>query len=354
MPSRINNPSAGNKIIGVFQVGEGGHGEQTARPGLLALGGFPLSDIGGIDQCIPLNGDGLIDRAFFGDLQVVETGIDGPTSVARGSLNIYTLTTFDTNMAYVISAERGTVELKGKLLYYRAPMSTGVDTITVDGRTFNVDVLGVEFVSPVITSPLGDADGNFVNITFMSSTAEIKNNPGTEQHDSSDWELSELLDFSTLYRYSYQTSELTSWAVTGLQQGHVYYARVRYNGRHGSSEWSGVRRITVTTPVLVTKPQIIFPINQAFIAQEDATILSSAFATEGYTDTHQSSDWVVSTTANFGNVISESNNDTVNLISFTPPELLPMTLYYAKVRYRGAERLSDWSDAISFVVDYDE
>lgn len=35
MPSRISNPSAGNKIIGVFQVGEGGHGEQTAGLGYL-------------------------------------------------------------------------------------------------------------------------------------------------------------------------------------------------------------------------------------------------------------------------------------------------------------------------------
>lgn len=351
MPSRISNPSAGTKIIGVFQTGEGGHGKQTAREGLLALGGFPASDIGHADNCIPLNADGLINRSFFGDIQVVETAIDGPTTVARGSLNIYLLTTFDSFMKYEVSAERGSIEIQGKVIYYRAPMSTGEDTLQVDTRTFKVMVTGVEFVKPEILSPGVDVEVGSPDVIFTSSTAQILNNPGTEQHDSSDWELSETADFAVLSRYAYQYQGLTAWAVSGLQVGKDYYARVRYNGRHGSSDWSEVAHVKVIQPSSIAKPAIIFPLNHGFVSSQDFAIMTTAFITEGYTDVHQSTDWIISTTSNFASVAEQSLLDAANKLSYVPTSLQAMTLYYVKARFHGAEKVSEWTDPISFVLD---
>lgn len=351
MPSRIKNPSADTKIIGVFQTGEGGHGKQTAREGLIALGGFPASDVGHADNCIPLNAEGLIDRSHFGDIQVVETAIDGPTVVARGSLNVYLITTFDSFMTYEVTADRGEVEIYGKVIYYRAPMTTGEDTLRIDTRTFTLTVTGVEFAQPEIVSPGLDVEGDFTSVTFLSSIAQILNNPGTEQHDTSDWELSETVDFSQPVRYAYQSHSLTSWSLTGLQMDKDYYARVRYNGRHGASEWSTPAHIKVTTPSLIQKPSLIYPLNHAFVAADGFELLTSAFTTEGYADTHQSSDWIISTTSNFATVAEQSLLDTANKLSYAPTSLQPMTLYYVKVRFHGAEKVSDWSDAISFVLD---
>lgn len=351
MPSRISNQSRGDKLVGVFEIGEGGHGKQLARDGLLALGGLAAIDIGNPNNCIPLNADGLIDKSYFGDLKVIETGLDGPTTVARGAVAVYALTTFDSYVDYVVSAERGNVELKGKMLYYRAPLAIGTDVITIDTRTFEIQVTGVEIEKPTILTPSADFEGSFNSMTFETSTATILNNPGSEQHETTDWELSTDPNFQVLYRYAYQSSDRTVWVAQGFQEGMDYYLRCRYNGRHGSSAWSDVRRVTKTVPTLIETPAIVYPADQAFVPAGEITFTTSPFTATGYIDIHQSTDWLVSTTSNFSNVVLEVNASSTDLTSLTTAALESMVLYYVKCRYRGEARISDWSQAVSFVKD---
>lgn len=351
MPSRINNPSAGEIEIGVFAIGEGGHGKQLAREGLLALGGLPASDIALPDNCIPLDADGMISRNYFGDLQVIETGLDGPVNVARGSLRVFTLTTYDSFMEYEVSAERGSVELIGKSLYYRAPMATGDDVIHVDTRSYTVHVTNVEIVKPVILTPSGDFEGNFSTFNFTASTAVILNNAGDEIHASTDWEVATVPDFSILHRFAYQSSDLTTWSAGGFQEGRDYYVRVRYNGRYGSSPWSVPRHLKDTTPIQIRTPVITSPTDQAFVSIGEFEVQATPFTVDGYTDDHVSTDWLIATTANFSTPVVELNASTEHLTTLTSDALSTMVLYYVKCRYRGASRISDWSLPVSFVLD---
>lgn len=355
MPSRISNPSAGGTVIGKFNIGEGGHGKTTALEGLVALGGFPLPSVGQPLNPIPLDGDGNIANAYFGGLTVVETGIEGPTVLSRGSLGLYHLTTFDVFEAYHITcSEGGEVWRDGRIVYFRAPIEIGEAWISVAARKFTIDVVGTKFVQPTITSPEALSETNETMVTITGSTAVIENNPGTELHTSTDFELSKTEDFSVAYRANYRSTNLHQWQVTGLDIDVDYYARVRHNGINEISEWSEPLQFRVATVKTITKPVITSPADLTFGVALDAVIQGTAFQTAGYEDTHVSTDMMISTTQNFTNVVMDVQQSTTQLTSLPLTGLVPVTLYYARMRYRGESgRVSDWSNAISFITNFE-
>lgn len=100
-------------------------------------------------------------------------------------------------------------------------------------------------VTPTITSHANDSTINQGNQTFTSSAYNIAGN--ASPHLTSDWQLSVVSDFSTVYASAIESSgNLLSWAVTGLADGSAFYLRTRHKATNGkSSNWSTPIRINV-------------------------------------------------------------------------------------------------------------
>lgn len=78
-------------------------------------------------------------------------------------------------------------------------------------------------------------------------------------HDSTDWQLSDDADFSTVISESLlNTTKLTSWPVSDLDVDKDYFLRCRYHGSvYGQSEWSDVRHIKTRSSWLPVNEQQI-------------------------------------------------------------------------------------------------
>jgi phosphodiesterase/alkaline phosphatase D-like protein len=69
----------------------------------------------------------------------------------------------------------------------------------------------------------------------------------------------------------------------------------------------------------------------------------------GSSDTHEYSDWQVSTDSTFTNIFSSSIASTVNKTTYTVSGLQPNTTYYVRVRHKGAVLgYSQWSGTTEF------
>jgi hypothetical protein len=99
----------------------------------------------------------------------------------------------------------------------------------------------------------------------------------------------------------------------------------------------------------VATPTITSPTSGATGVFDAPTITSSAFAWAGVSDTHASSDWQLATDAAFGTVVQNSTASTTNKTTWTPTGLTVSTVYYVRVRHRGAANgTSSWSPVVSF------
>ncbi len=354
MPTRISNPSAGSVVIGVFNIGEGGHGKMTAYDGLKALGGFPLPEKGLPLNPVPLDAEGKIDLSYFGNIDIVEIGVEGPAQLARNSQGIYYLTTYDQYHDYTVTSEAGQVSRQGTWITYQAPDTPGEHGFQVDLRPVKVQVMGTQFEPPQILSPDSESETHSASLLITTHEAVFLDHDGREQHVSTDWELSEEPDFRTRYRSSYHSDQKLSWQVTGLKMETTYYARVRYNSFTLTSAWSPVLKFKTVADKFITSPQLLSPANEAFGVSLPVTLVGSPFQASVPTEVHMSTDWLLSTTANFGNLVVQNLQDVVNKTTYVPPALEPLTLYYVKFRYHSAERTSDWSTPVSFVTQYPE
>lgn len=119
----------------------------------------------------------------------------------------------------------------------------------------------------------------------------------------------------------------------------INYWRVRYTDSEGAvSEWSVPTQFT-TAAISVNTPSITSPANNATGIDSNPTIVASAFAVTGGSDTHLSTDWEIRTAPNGGGAIQYSSyNNTTNKTSFVVPptnSLSANTVYYIRARYRG-------------------
>jgi hypothetical protein len=99
------------------------------------------------------------------------------------------------------------------------------------------------------------------NLIVISSAFAVSG--GVDTHVSSTWQLSTLADFSTVEQTLIDsTTSLTSWSVSNLTKGTLYYVRVKYKGvTYGESNWSAVSSFTVRLARSVpTFQQVIYPI----------------------------------------------------------------------------------------------
>ena len=106
--------------------------------------------------------------------------------------------------------------------------------------------------------------------------------------------------------------------------------------------------ITVFTPT-VNQTSITSPTAGATGQGSSVSFTSSAFATTGQSDTHQSSDWQIATDVAFTNVVASVTASTANLTSWTASGLTANTTYYVRCRHKGTTlSYGAWSTAVSF------
>lgn len=101
---------------------------------------------------------------------------------------------------------------------------------------------------------------------------------------------------------------------------------------------AGVGTPTASTPLDAATAQLVAP-----------TLTASVFAAFGLSTTHLNSDWQVAADAAFTTVVSSSLADATNKTSWVATGLNGSTLYYWRVRYRGAnDMVSEYSAPFTF------
>lgn len=190
--------------------------------------------------------------------------------------------------------------------------------------------------TPAIVSPTNGATNIGPNPNVTSDAFSSKS--GNLVHDSTDWQLSTVSDFSTtVEEILADTTNKTSvtFAAT-LDEGTTYYVRNKYHSGTYASDWS-VGRIFSTSTSWVNKPSITSPVNGATNIGANVTITSSAYSTVVPTLLHVSSDWQLATDSAFTTIAYQSMADTTNLVSWTAGPLLENTTYYVRVKHNGSD-----------------
>lgn len=189
------------------------------------------------------------------------------------------------------------------------------------------------------------------------STIDIPTPTITPIHLSSDWQLATDSDFTNIIRTSMNDGvNLTTWSPSQLPYLSIFYVKVRYRsdtvGSDGSpySSWSNAVMFTTMADNRSIQKPVALMLNDDYtdISKTNPQFLGSAFTPVNYTDSHVKSQWQISTNSTFTNVVNDSgwSND---LTSYNPTvSLNEGTSYFARVRYQGNVKTSDWSDAVMF------
>jgi len=105
-----------------------------------------------------------------------------------------------------------------------------------------------------------------------------------------------------------------------------------------------------SAPVFIVKPAITYPIDgeSAF----SGAITSTAYRTsDTFLGSHTSSDWEIARDADFIDIVESSYADFSNLTSYTPTSLTGGNVYFARVRYRSDNIVSQYSQMVRFAID---
>lgn len=205
--------------------------------------------------------------------------------------------------------------------------------------------------TPVISSP---ANASFGNSRVPALVAGAFVGGASDYHDSSDWQIATDSGFSSVVWQSISDStNKTSVLFSGgiLDENAFYFARVRYRGVSGRvSEWSSV--VMFKTAVIPASPAISSPVNASTSQSRSLTLVAGDFS-GSVEDTHSSSDWQISSDAQFSSIVWEASGDIYNKTSVVPSVYLKAsTSYYARVRYNALNGgTSAWSSSVLFTTD---
>lgn len=201
--------------------------------------------------------------------------------------------------------------------------------------------------APSITSPANNATSIGMPVTFTSSAFSVAGGTDTQQYAT--WQIASDSGFTTIVQQSVDdATNKTSWTVSGLNPGTVYYVRVRYKGvTYAYGEYSSTT--TFTTVATINAPTVTSPANNASGLAVPITFTGSAFAVSGGSDTQSMSTWQIATDAGFTNVVFTTIDDVANMTSWSPTGLASGTTYYVRVKYDGVALVySEYSPAITF------
>ena len=157
------------------------------------------------------------------------------------------------------------------------------------------------------------------------------------------------------YNSQYTIASIGSGTVEQFSDKVYYHAPVQATiGGDGFSINDRPISITVEgiASLAIDTPSILIPQNSSIDIGPDPFIVSSAFISTGFPQTHASSDWEIRQRLPGGDVISlkySSYNNAVNKTDWYPGLLEPSSTYYLRVRYRShLGNVSEWSEICIF------
>jgi len=128
----------------------------------------------------------------------------------------------------------------------------------------------------------------------------------------------------------------------------ITYTAPGASGSSGFSINGKVVNITVNA-IQPNQATIISPSEAAQNRNANLTITSSVFSMNYGSDTHQSSDWQLSTDAGFNTIAQSSTDDTTNKTTWVITSLNANTTYYVRTRHKGSSYgYGAWSSGRSF------
>ena len=204
---------------------------------------------------------------------------------------------------------------------------------------------------PGIMTPVNGLEVDYQGQLGFTASAFVEGMPG-ESHASSDWQMSLIADFSTIFEtVNASTAYKTNWAVTGLDAGQTYYIRVKYRANTGrQSSWSAVTSIKTREAAQAVVPLVTSPNDGTLnAATESIRFTCSAFDIVLDGDSHESSDWELAAEPNFQSTLESSYASTNNKTSWLVYGLAYATQFYVRVRHRGSKSGDTrWSAAVKF------
>jgi hypothetical protein len=180
--------------------------------------------------------------------QAKGVNLDGPSAVYVNQAVNYTITDYSVFANYTVAASSGSIGISGDTVTYTAPATAGVVTLTVskDGipNLFTATIQPAGVATPTNASPAAGATNQGESVTLLSSAFSWVGVADT--HASSDWQVATDAGFTTLVAdVSADSSNLTSYTVSGLTVSTTYYWRVRHTGAaNGTSAWSTATSFT--------------------------------------------------------------------------------------------------------------
>jgi hypothetical protein len=356
---------------GSVGIGQGGTSATAAPAALTNLNGIALT---AIDQPNGVLGLDASNKVSTSKLQINSTY--GPTVIGPSSLNtsqtgIFTITNFDIETVYTITAVSGSVVVSDETITYTAPATVVAAGIVVNGRTISVTIgASATIAKPQITFPTAALE---LTGTSLTATCTVGATTGTIGNLSGSWEISAVNTFATTVQNASGNTRTTSWVVgTALANSATYYIRVRHydlaavtdptGNPYGpvASPWSDI--VTFTTPAAgtppptgtpkINDPTIATPLANATGVSINPSITSSAYSITDTTETHTNSDWEISTSStDFSTPVKSSYNNTTNKVSWSTSGLAYSTNYWVRVKHKSASLSSGWSAASKFTTD---
>lgn len=289
-------------------------------------------------------------------LIVGDVSLLGPVTVFASSTNTYTITDYNSFSTYTVASNVGTVSRTNETITLTTPNPIGAAqvnlTVTRDGKpSLFVIAGGASLVTqPTITSPTAGQTGVGLTPTIQSSAfATVPAGQGV--HQSSQWQIATTSDFLNItYDSGVDTVNKTSVTVPNglLTINTPYYVRVKHTSSTiGASAWSPTVTFTTTNSYIVT-PTVTITGGTTNVGQTP-TITTSAFTVFGGTDTHTSTDWII-TKVSDGSTVWQSVGNTTNKTSIVVPAnvLVVGTQYTAKARFTGAAKGSSAYGTVNF------
>lgn len=329
-------------------VENGGTGTQKVGEIANNIGVVPLSQKNVANGVAGLDSNSKVLPSQLPILLAANTvNVTGNFVLVANNTYIFTITDYDSFKSYTVSCSNGVMTRVEDILTYVANGVLGPHTFTVNGRIFDFVIQLPGPLKPTLTSPVNNAVVGTTSYTFTGNAFVEYGDNAT--HLNSDWQLATDVNFSTIVRStSADTTNKVSWPVTGLSNNTTYFAHVRYRASNGNvSAWSDTVRFSITSPT-PGKPNIQNPTNNQSSVPVNTTMNSDTFGSLSDGSTHISSDWQLSTNANFTVISAQIVDSTANKTAW-PVTLTDSSTYYVRTRQKASNgNISPWSDTVTF------
>ncbi len=264
--------------------------------------------------------------------------VSGPTSLLENQAGSFTITNYDANSVYTVTASQGSVTQSGATITYTAPAGDGINAITA-GFTISgpsnstpVNVTINPPPAPVVTGPSTVVVGLTATFTVTNYTP-----PAT-------YNVSTTITTGT-------TTTTNGSATFNTSNGTIAYTAPTTTGNYTFTVNGTVVAVQVVPPQIQT-PSITSPVDGSTNLGPFITFASSAFTMQGGTDTQLSSSWQVSASGDntFTQPLTASNiNSTTALNQWTPNYIPSNGTFYVRVQYNGNQGgVSAWSTPVGF------